>query len=90
MFITVQDVSRILNIKKSTVYSWVSQGLIPYYRLCNGPLRFKHEEILTWAEQFKKVAGERPNKTNRYPEKQKNNIEQIIRRAINEGKSKKI
>lgn len=89
MFITVQDVANILNVKKSTIYSWVNAGLIPHYRLCGGPLRFKREEIVAWVEQFKKTTAEKPG-AGRYPVKGKNNIDHIIRRAINEEKSKKI
>lgn len=80
MFITVQDVSKLLNVKKSTVYSWVGQGLIPHYKLCGGPVRFKLEEIVQWAEQFKITAGEKPNIPNRYPVKEKSTIDNIIRR----------
>ncbi|MEI6153490.1 MAG: helix-turn-helix domain-containing protein [Deltaproteobacteria bacterium] len=52
-FLTVDEVSQYLNIKRSTLYAQVSE--IPHYKLGN-LLRFKKEEIDGWMET-KKVGG---------------------------------
>jgi excisionase family DNA binding protein len=44
---SVDDVSRYLGVKRSTVYQWVKDGDIPYYKLHN-MYRFKLEEIDRW------------------------------------------
>lgn len=42
-----EDVCSALGIKKSTLYSWTSRGLIPYVKI-NGLLRFKADMIEPW------------------------------------------
>jgi excisionase family DNA binding protein len=41
------DICNLLSIKKSTLYSWTSRGLIPYVRV-NGLLRFRESAIEPW------------------------------------------
>ena len=45
--ITIKEVSKILGIKVSTLYSWASSGMIPSHRL-NGLIRFDMDKIYEW------------------------------------------
>ena len=47
MYLTIKDVSTMLQIKPSTLYVWVAQGRMPALRL-GGLIRFRREEIETW------------------------------------------
>jgi excisionase family DNA binding protein len=42
-----EDICRAFAIKKSTLYSWTSRGLIPYVKV-NGLLRFRESIIEPW------------------------------------------
>ncbi|MGH7144293.1 MAG: PTS sugar transporter subunit IIA [Planctomycetota bacterium] len=44
----VKDVSRILNVSEKTVYRWIKQQVIPFYRI-NEQFRFNRTELLEWA-----------------------------------------
>ncbi|GKS66371.1 hypothetical protein YTPLAS72_36750 [Nitrospira sp.] len=47
MLLTVQDLSKRLQIKSSTLYAWVAQGKIPSLKL-NGLIRFNPGTIEGW------------------------------------------
>lgn len=47
MYLTIKDVSKMLQIKPSTLYVWVAQGKMPALRL-GGLIRFRREDIETW------------------------------------------
>lgn len=48
--LNVKELSKILSIKESTIYDWVSIGFIPHHKL--GKLvRFKESEILQWLDK---------------------------------------
>ena len=51
MFLTVKELSELLKIKASTLYSWVAQGKIPVRRI-NGLIRFWSEDIVEWLASF--------------------------------------
>ena len=46
--LTIEELSKILGIKKATIYSWTSKKRIPYIKLSNGILRFRESEIQEW------------------------------------------
>ncbi len=48
MKLTVRDVSDLFKISEKTVYRWVSQGILPAYRV-NDQYRFNRAELLEWA-----------------------------------------
>lgn len=48
MQLSVNDVSRLLNVSEKTVYRWVQRGKLPAYRL-GQQLRFNRAELLEWA-----------------------------------------
>lgn len=90
MFIDVRTLCNYLNVKKSTIYSWVNQGLIPHYKLCGGPVRFKLNEIEEWVNRFK-IDPEIKKKLKGGPIKQGNTeVNFIIRRAIDENSQTKV
>ncbi len=45
--ITVEELSQILQISRSTIYDWSSTGFVPHYKLPKG-IRFKMSEIEKW------------------------------------------
>jgi excisionase family DNA binding protein len=47
--LTISQVSDILQVKKSTIYSWTFTRKIPYVKI-NGVLRFKEKVISSWIE----------------------------------------
>ncbi len=56
-FLTVKELSKYLNIKGKTIYSWVSKTVIPFYRM-QGVLRFKKGEIDIWLKsKCKSIEG---------------------------------
>lgn len=47
MWITVKEAASFLNIKEKTIYSLVTQGLIPHYRI-GKMVRFNRDELESW------------------------------------------
>ena len=47
--IGIDEVAEILDVKESTVYSWVSEGYIPHIKL-GRLVRFDRREILEWVQ----------------------------------------
>ena len=43
-YLDIIDVSKLLKIEQKTIYNWVSQGKIPYFK-ANGRLLFLREEV---------------------------------------------
>lgn len=50
---TVKELSNVINIKESTLYSWVSQGNIPHIKLGKKVL-FDSDDIEKWMEEHKR------------------------------------
>ncbi len=81
---TIKDVSSLLCVKESTLYSWVHNGTIPYHKL-NGLVRFDLDEVENWIKAARTaspvpeiVPAQRPNQS----------IDKIIRQAIDGTKGK--
>ncbi len=49
--LTVTQVSEMLNVKASTIYSWVAQGKIPHVKI-HGLIRFHPHEVDQWINAF--------------------------------------
>ncbi len=47
MYLTIKDVSQLLQVRPSTLYAWAEQGAIPHLKL-GRLLRFDPEEIEAW------------------------------------------
>lgn len=83
--IKIKEVSEILNIKETTLYSWAKSGLIPAYKL-NGLWRFDMEEIEKWMKRPKLQQDNlsKPlKKARKHPD-----IDRIVKKAIDEVKDK--
>ncbi|HXJ33820.1 MAG TPA: PTS sugar transporter subunit IIA [Candidatus Eisenbacteria bacterium] len=52
MQLGVRDVSKLLNVSEKTIYRWISQGVLPAYRI-NDQYRFNRAELLEWATSRK-------------------------------------
>src|SRR5260221_8691110 len=48
MNLTVRNVCGLLRVSEKTVYRWISQGILPAYRV-NDQYRFNRAELLEWA-----------------------------------------
>lgn len=46
-FLTVKELATKLNIKATTIYSWLAKRVIPFYKL-EGVFRFSESEIDDW------------------------------------------
>lgn len=58
MQLTTRDASKLLNVSEKTIYRWISQGVLPAYRV-NEQYRFNRAELLEWATSRKmNVAAE--------------------------------
>jgi excisionase family DNA binding protein len=87
-FMDIQDISRYLGIKTSTLYAMVGEKKIPHYKV-GRLVRFKRSEIDLWMEGNRKecVDPEKAaRKALRPTKKAKLDVGRIIRKAIDEGK----
>lgn len=48
MQLNVRDVSRLFQVSEKTIYRWITQGILPAYRV-NDQYRFNRAELLEWA-----------------------------------------
>ena len=48
MQLTVRDAAKLLSVSEKSIYRWISQGIIPAYRV-NEQYRFSRAELLEWA-----------------------------------------
>ncbi len=89
-YLRVDEVSRYLGVKRSTIYEWVKEGKIPYYNL--GKMkRFKQEEIDVWMESNREDDNLIDKKVKRVLEISKGqkkssrqDIDGVVRKAIEE------
>ncbi len=82
--VSVKELSAYLNVKASTLYSWVQKGLIPFHKL-NGLVRFDLGEVEAWIKESRPV----PSAVSiELPKSPPLDLERIIRRAIDGSKGK--
>lgn len=48
-YLTINQVAKMLNVSKGTVYRYVNKRLIPYMKVA-GNVRFKEEDVRQWVE----------------------------------------
>jgi nitrogen PTS system EIIA component len=48
MQLIVRDVAQLFNVSEKTIYRWITQGVLPAYRV-NDQYRFNRAELLEWA-----------------------------------------
>jgi excisionase family DNA binding protein len=82
MYLTIKDVSTMLQIKPSTLYVWVAQGKIPALKI-HGVIRFQREKIEAWLEGCQL---EQPNPSRPAERRQHgiDNVDLLIARAKTE------
>jgi len=80
MYWDVKKVSEFLQIKTSTVYTWVRQGKIPYIKI-HALIRFLPEEIEKWVKSFREESEDRPIISSSNPA---TNINTLLERAKKE------
>lgn len=56
-YVSVIDLTHFLSMSKSKIYEMVSDGLIPYYRIC-GVIRFNIDEIEQWISSGRNLDNE--------------------------------
>ncbi len=89
-YLSIAEVSTLLNIKRPTLYQWVESGQIPHYKV--GKLkRFKKDEVILWVEAHKvapvdvsKKAREIIKKINHRPKDMKNLIKKTLDSILNQ------
>ena len=87
--LSIDDVSKMLGVKKATIYAWTSQGKIPHIKLSKRLLKFSEKEITEWLISKKSVnRDELPHKGEvKHSKVLKSNndyIERIIKNAKEE------
>lgn len=89
-YMNIQELSRYLGIKASTLYKLVEEKSIPHYRI-RRLIRFKKEEIDAWMEGNRQDTLDLANKRRIAVsiKKQKLNIDQIVKKAIADISRKK-
>lgn len=50
--LTPEEISKILNVKLSTIYKWTHMGTIPFIKI-GKLIRFREEDIKEWVEKKK-------------------------------------
>lgn len=53
MYLTIKDVTKMLQIKPATLYAWVAQGMIPHLKI-GRLLRFDPDEIEVWLQDHRR------------------------------------
>ena len=51
--LTIEQVSELIQISRSTLYEWTHTGFIPHYKFPNG-VRFKEKDIDDWLKKRQK------------------------------------
>jgi excisionase family DNA binding protein len=51
--LTVEQLSELIQINRSTLYEWTHAGFMPYYKFPNG-VRFKEKDIDDWLKKRQK------------------------------------
>ncbi len=52
--LTIEQLSELTQISRSTLYEWTHAGFIPHYKFPKG-VRFKEAEINNWLKKRRKV-----------------------------------
>ncbi len=81
--LTVKQVSKILNAKAKTIYSWAENGNIPCLKI-NGLLRFVPAEIEDWIKSLR--VKDKPDIQTKKSSQSSVSIDNIIKKAIADTK----
>ncbi len=56
-FITIDQLSELIQMSKSTIYHWTHIGFIPYYKFPKG-IRFRLSEVENWIKKRRRKGRE--------------------------------
>jgi excisionase family DNA binding protein len=90
-FLNVSDLSEYLSIKKSTLYSMVESGDLPYYRI-GRLIRFKRNDVDAWMETHRKERIEIDKKAKeilKNTTRPDMDIDSIVKKSIEEVKNRR-
>ncbi len=89
-YLSVDEVSKYLGLKRSTIYQWAKEGEIPHYEL-HRMKKFKREDIDAWMERHRKYGIGVDKRAKRVLESAKSatrspksGVNGVIRKAIEE------
>ena len=88
-FLSIDDVSKYLGIKRSTLYLKVERYEIPFYRF-GRLIRFKKEDLDLWIEHFKHEVSDPDSKAKRIMGSIKKNeldINRVVKKTVEEVKA---
>jgi excisionase family DNA binding protein len=87
-FLTIDELSQYLNIKKSTLYTMVETGTIAHYRI-GKLIRFRKKEIDDWMEgnRRERVPVEKRTREILKTIHRKADIDRIVKKSIEEFKN---
>jgi excisionase family DNA binding protein len=91
-YLTIDELSHHLGIKKCTLYAKAARGEIPHYKI-GRLIRFKISEISKMMDDFRKTpagTGDSSCKVKNNPGKGTVDVDSIIRKSIDESKSIKV
>ncbi len=71
-------------VKESTLYSWVHNGSIPFYKL-NGLIRFDMAEIERWVKTSRQI---QPSRDPALKKTANQDIDKIVKNAVDSAKGK--
>ena len=86
VFYEVEGLSKYVLVKKKTLYSMVSAGSIPHYKI-GRLVRFKKSEIDAWLDSLKVVPVDTPVHTGKIIRSAKSggyDVDRIVRKSIDE------
>jgi excisionase family DNA binding protein len=55
-YLTVTEAAELLGICRTTLDTWARHGQIPVYRFPGRVIRYRRDEIINWAESYRREA----------------------------------
>ena len=90
-FLTIDELSEYLNLKRSTLYSMVESGQLPHYRV-GRRIRFKRNDLDRWMESHRRESVNANTKAQgilKATNKGALEIDRVTKKSIEEAKGKR-
>ncbi len=90
-YLTIDELSQYLNVKKSTLYFKVASADLPHYRI-GRLIRFRKDEVDAWMENHRgenRRTGSRANRILNTFNRSEVNIKNLVKNAVDEVKRKR-
>jgi excisionase family DNA binding protein len=91
VFLTINEISEYLNLKRSTVYSMVEAGELPHYKI-GRLIRFKQDEVDRWMDEHRKGCVDVKREVKRIlkgASQSKMDIDSVVKYAVEEARGKR-